>query len=303
MDFVAVDVETANSHLASICQIGLASFKDGALTGEWKSYIDPQDWFNPLNVAIHGIDERTVAGAPRLPEVAPELLSWLHARVAVCHTHFDRVAVQRAFDKHGLGCPSCTWLDSARVARRAWSEFESQGYGLYNVCKHIGHEFTHHDALEDAKAAAQVLLAAIKKTGLSVEDWLLRVEQPIHRSSTGKCKKLAARKGNPEGPFFGEVMVFTGTLRIWREKAADLAASVGCEVAPGVTKRTTVLVVGDQDASRLAGHDKSLKHRKAEKLIREGQQIRILGESDFIALLALASPDLGLNQIAEQVSG
>jgi DNA polymerase-3 subunit epsilon len=52
-----------------------------------------------------------------------------------------------------------------------------------------------------------------------------------------------------------------------------------------VNKKTTLLVVGDQDISRLAGHDKSSKHRKAGDLIGEGQNIRILGESDFLRLL------------------
>ncbi|MCL2029046.1 MAG: hypothetical protein FWG97_01290 [Deltaproteobacteria bacterium] len=35
MDFVAIDVETANADLASICQIGIAEYKDGALSQEW----------------------------------------------------------------------------------------------------------------------------------------------------------------------------------------------------------------------------------------------------------------------------
>lgn len=50
-------------------------------------------------------------------------------------------------------------------------------------------------------------------------------------------------------------------------------------------RKTTLLVVGDQDIDRLAGKDKSLKHIKAESLIAQGQKIRILGESDFQALL------------------
>jgi DNA polymerase-3 subunit epsilon len=44
-------------------------------------------------------------------------------------------------------------------------------------------------------------------------------------------------------------------------------------------------VVGDQDISRLGGKDKSSKHVKAEELIAKGQKIRILGESDFLAML------------------
>jgi DNA polymerase III subunit epsilon len=48
-----------------------------------------------------------------------------------------------------------------------------------------------------------------------------------------------------------------------------------------VTKHTTLLVVGDQDVRKLAGHEKSAKHRKAEELIANGQRIRIISESDF----------------------
>jgi len=66
-----------------------------------------------------------------------------------------------------------------------------------------------------------------------------------------------------------------------RAEAADAASAAGCEVDSGVTSRTTLLVVGDQDIRRLAGHEKSSKHRKAEELISEGQKIRIIGESDF----------------------
>ena len=300
-DFVAIDVETANADMASICQIGLASYEGGVLVKEWKSYIDPEDFFDPVNVSIHGIDEETVAGAPCLLEIAAAVVSQVHGQVAVCHTHFDRVAVHQAFGKYRLTPPRCVWLDSARVTRRTWSEFASRGYGLHSVCRHIGYEFTHHDALEDAKAAAQILLAAIEATGLSIDDWLLRVERPIDSSSTGG--KSVARQGNPEGPLFGEVMVFTGALQIPRREAANLADSVGCEVADGVNKHTTMLVVGDQDVKRLAGHEESSKHRKAEKLIAQGQAIRIVRESDFLELVALAREGVGPNQRIEQTGG
>jgi DNA polymerase III subunit epsilon len=64
MDFVAIDVETANADLASICQIGIAHFSNGVLASEWKSYVDPQDHFDEMNVSVHGIDASIVAGAP-----------------------------------------------------------------------------------------------------------------------------------------------------------------------------------------------------------------------------------------------
>ena len=74
-------------------------------------------------------------------------------------------------------------------------------------------------------------------------------------------------------------------MEIPRREAADLAASIGCSVASGVTKNTTLLVVGDQDVTKLAGKTKSSKHLKAEQLITKGQEIRIIKESDFKELV------------------
>lgn len=64
MNFVAVDVETANSKLSSICQIGVAEFRNGTLTNKWQSLINPEDEFDCINVSIHGIDENAVQNAP-----------------------------------------------------------------------------------------------------------------------------------------------------------------------------------------------------------------------------------------------
>ena len=64
MNFIAVDVETANADLASICQIGVARYENGQLAFEWKSYVDPKDYFDSRNMSIHGIDDSMVAGAP-----------------------------------------------------------------------------------------------------------------------------------------------------------------------------------------------------------------------------------------------
>jgi DNA polymerase-3 subunit epsilon len=288
MEFVAIDVETANADMASICQVGLAKFKDGQLVGEWSKLIDPEDYFDFINIDIHGITEKDVVGAPKFSEVADELSKYLSGSVCVSHSHFDRVSVGRALEKYSLNPIDTIWLDSARVARRTWEECSWRGYGLSNVCKIIGYKFKHHDALEDAKASGQVLIAAIGKTGLDVESWLKRVRQPIDpaNSSTGATIN---RDGNPEGELYGEILVFTGALEIPRKEAADLAASIGCKVATGVTKKTTMLVVGDQDITKLAGKAKSSKHLKAEQLIAKGQEIRIIKESDFKELVNQAN--------------
>jgi len=279
MDFVAIDLETANANMASICQVGLAGFEDGAMVLEWSSYVDPEDFFDPMNISIHGITEETILGQPTLPDLVGDMVSMLDAQIVVSHTHFDRVAIQQAFSRYELDPLGCTWLDSARVARRTWEQCSQRGYGLRDVCQLIGYEFVHHDALEDAKAAGHIMLAAIETSGVGVADWLTH--------SNARVGGSVQREGDPDGPLFGEVMVFTGALEIPRREAADLAASLGCSVASSVTQQTTLLVVGDQDVSKLAGHAKSSKHRKAEQLISSGHPLRILRETDFRELVAM----------------
>ena len=284
MNFVALDVETANADMASICQIGIAKYAEDQLVEEWSSLINPEDYFDFINISIHGITEETVKDSPTFPEILSTLDRLLKNTICVSHTHFDRVSLGRAFEKYNLESIETVWLDSARVARRAWEDCAWSGYGLANICKKIGYNFKHHDALEDAKASGQVLLAAINKTGLDVDSWLRRVKQPIDlvNSSHGSAVN---RDGNSEGELYGEILVFTGALEISRHVAADLAARSGCDVVSGVTKKTTILVVGDRDISRFAGKEKSTKHLKAEKFISKGQRIRIIKESDFKELV------------------
>jgi DNA polymerase III subunit epsilon len=284
IDFVAIDVETANADMASICQIGVAKYNNGILVEEWSSLVNPEDYFDFINIDIHGITEEDIEGKPTFPEIFSQLSSLLNDAICVSHTHFDRVSISRALTKYSLPNFDTTWLDSARVARRTWEEFAWGGYGLANICNKIGYQFKHHDALEDAKASGHVLLAAIEKTGLDINAWLKRIKQPIDPANVSSGAAIK-RDGNPEGELYGEILVFTGALEIPRREAADLAASIGCTVAAGVTKKTTILVVGDQDITKLAGKEKSSKHIKAEQLIKKGQGIRILKESDFKELV------------------
>lgn len=61
----------------------------------------------------------------------------------------------------------------------------------------------------------------------------------------------------------------------------------GGVAAKGVTRRTELLVTGFQDLTKLAqGQNESAKLRKAQELLAQGRAIEIVGESDFVKLLA-----------------
>ena len=293
LTFNTIDVETANANRASICQIGIVHVQDGKIRDQWETLIDPEDWFDPYNTGIHGIRETDVRNSPTLPEIRGELRRRLRGSVLVSHTAFDRTAFERAMEKYELEQLQVIWLDSAKIACRAWpEEFDSRGWGLNNVAKYLNIAFRHHNALEDARAAAEIVLRACKETQLEINGWLERVEGPIFSSPSaavsrpvGRTTLQVKRDGNIEGPLYGETVVFTGTLTVPRDEAADMAAGVGCSVSSNVTKRTTILVVGIQDRKKFNGYDKSIKHRKAESLVSRGISIEILSERDFLELI------------------
>lgn len=293
LTFNAIDVETANADRASICQIGIVHITDGEITDQWKTLIDPEDWFDPWNVCIHGIDGEDVRNSPTIPEVRGELRRRLRGSILVSHTSFDRVAFERALKRYNLEQLQVTWLDSARIARRAWPDrFARSGWGLKNVARELRISFRHHDALEDARAASEIVLRACREQGMGIEAWLRRVEEPIYprSSNTGRAKARAtrpvSREGDESGPLYGETVVFTGALTMRRQEAADLAAEAGCRVVGSMSKKVSLLVVGTQDMRKLNGYKKSSKHRRAEELIENGAEIQILSESDFSGLMA-----------------
>ncbi len=284
MRFIAIDLETANPRMSSICQIGLVTFDDGREVNAKVLLVDPRDYFDRYNVAIHGIREDDVTGAPIFADVHGWLCQQTSGQIVACHTHFDRVALAQACGLHRLEPLPCNWLDTAQVARRAWSDVAKAGYGLAKLAKRFGIEFHHHDALHDARTAGLILLKAIEETGFDPAQWIERCQTGIGVAAP------VGRDGVGEGPLSVEIIVLTGALQMPRISAASLAKKAGAAVETNVTKHTTMLVVGDQDINKLAGRDKSSKHRKTEQLIAEGQPIRVVGEADFMSLCRSNGP-------------
>lgn len=165
--FIAIDVETANGNRGSICQIGLAYVsREGSMRTE--SYlVDPEEDFAPFNIQLHGIGPDTVAGAPAFPEVMDGLRHRLEAHVLIQHSTFDKAAFDMACTAYGLPIVASEWVNSVTIARKAWPEFKGNGgHGLANLKAELDLVFDHHDAEEDARAAAEVVLLAEERTGL-----------------------------------------------------------------------------------------------------------------------------------------
>ena len=170
--FNAIDVETANADPSSVCQVGIVCISDGEVKEQLSILVNPEQRFNPVNVRLHGIDEARVRDSEAFPQVAARLRRLLEGTVLVSHTEFDRVALNGAMRRYGLAPVRATWLDSAVIARRAWPERYGRRWSLAVIAGSLGITFRHHDAVEDARAAGEIVLRACHHTGLDIDGWL-----------------------------------------------------------------------------------------------------------------------------------
>ena len=177
LTFTAIDVETANANPASICQIGIVQVRNGRIEEQLSILVDPEEKFAAGNVGVHGINEETVEGCDTFAEAHGDLCRRLRGRVVVSHTAFDRVAVAGAVEKYRLGRIRARWMDSAMIVRRAWpGKYRVRGWGLARVASDLGIKFRHHDAVEDARAAAEIVLQACESSGLDIDGWLSQLK-------------------------------------------------------------------------------------------------------------------------------
>lgn len=164
MNFLAIDVETACAELGSICQLGVAFFRNGKCERVESRLICPETEFAPFNSALHGISVQDVLQKPTWPDIYPELLAWAAPGVLVSHTFFDLRAIERACRRYGLAMMRYgTWIDTCAEARRAWPQLAN--YKLPTLARYFGIEYRAHDATEDARVAGEIYLLSMRVKG------------------------------------------------------------------------------------------------------------------------------------------
>ncbi len=193
LTFNAIDVETANRTRASICQIGLIIVRDGTISDAMSILVNPEEDFEPINTNIHGIESRTVQGALTMPLIHPKFSELTDGTIMVSHSSFDRQALERAIQKYGLQMPRVRWLDSGRIAQAAWPDrYGRDGWNLKKIAEDLGISFQHHEAVDDARVAAEIVLHACRNTGLDLDDWLDQAGYERHAEvrSSGEGTRL-----------------------------------------------------------------------------------------------------------------
>lgn len=325
LDFTAIDFETANGFRGSPCSVGLTKVRGGRIVEEASWLMRPprnHDHFDYHNVRIHGISAADVAGQPRFGELFAQIGAFIGDDVLAAHNAaFDLGVIRSALEVSGLPGPAYDYVCTVMLSRRCYSlvsnslPFAAEEAGVPLV--------KHHDAAEDARACAGILIDIARRNGanslaeLYLSLGLVMPRQQAFDPAVDALSKpsLAAVAGssangaalvrpfqsgwpeeginpdpNPEAepghPLFGQTVVFTGQLSIGRPEAKVRSAEVGARTESRVTGRTTVLVVGDGFvASDLRSGRLTGKARRVLELHERGQSIEVLSEGEFLQMV------------------
>lgn len=173
MRYVVFDVETPNAKNDRMSSLGIAVVENGEIVEEFYSLINPETYFNSFNVALTGISERSVKGAPTFPEIFEKVKPIFESGLLVAHNApFDMGVLSKCLRDYGISWKtSVPYLCTCKIARSL--KLGTLNNKLNTLCDYFSIELEHHNALSDARAAAK-LFAEYEKLGVRVENFIAR---------------------------------------------------------------------------------------------------------------------------------
>jgi DNA polymerase III subunit epsilon len=159
--FVALDFETADQGRDSACSIALVRVEGRTIVHREHHLIRPPRRTFQFT-AIHGISWSQVANAPTFAELWPQLAACVEGAkfIAAHNASFDAGVLLACCEQAGLRPPVQPFVCTVQVARRAWNLRPTK---LPDVCRQLGLPLQHHNALSDAEACANIVLAAVSE--------------------------------------------------------------------------------------------------------------------------------------------
>lgn len=153
----AFDVETPNKKNDSICSIGIVYADEEGVVNEFYSLVNPEEEFDKVNIAIHGITPQMVQDAPTFSGVWEEIKDIFSNNLLVGHNiKFDLSCIKKLLKKNGIEAQNPYYIDTLEIAKQIVPDLES--YKLPSLCKYYHINIAnHHNALDDSRATFYLL--------------------------------------------------------------------------------------------------------------------------------------------------
>ncbi|HEV3360109.1 MAG TPA: DEDD exonuclease domain-containing protein [Pseudonocardiaceae bacterium] len=167
--FVVFDLETTggSAERDAITEIGAVKVRGGAVLGEFATLVDPERGVPPEIVALTGITNAMVYGAPTMREVLPAFLEFASGAVLVAHNSaFDIGFIKAACGRLGYPWKRPPVICTVKLARRALTRQEAPSCKLSALATMFQSATRPiHRALDDAKATVDVLHGLLERVG------------------------------------------------------------------------------------------------------------------------------------------
>lgn len=164
-DFVAIDVETANSERTSICAVGAVKVTGGSISDRFYTFVKPTPdyYFTKFTEEIHGISRSDTDNAPTFAEIWPQLKKFIGTLPLVAHNcRFDRGCLRATAKAYGIEFPDNPFLCTLEKSRSMIPRSLCGSHSLPHIANFLGIPFhNHHNALADAEACAKIAMAIL----------------------------------------------------------------------------------------------------------------------------------------------
>lgn len=304
--YAVIDVEQADTRFkGSICSIGIVYVEGHTIVDTFYSLVRPAVAFSPFCTSVHHITAELVQDAPTFKELWPSLAARLVDTTLVAYrAETDIYALEKALCDAGIEAPSLNYADAYRIVS---SLLNLPCYRLGYVSERLGIPLLNaHNALDDAYAAAQVMLKLqsffntddlselldlcslcmdnSKTNHYIPEDDHPKPHRPIHAEI---AEPVELSHGNSDY-FSGKTVVFTGDLHCTtRSYAKKAVTEMGGIVRTSPTKKTDICIVGTYDPTTLCDNATiGKKLQIALDLKEQGCDIEIMCEETFLEILS-----------------
>ncbi len=170
-EYVVVDVETTGGHGEQhrITEIAAVKLRDGVIVDRYQSLINPQRAIPPGITRLTGISDAMVADAPVFAGIAGAFDEFIGEAIFVAHNvNFDYGFVSREYARLGQRFRRPKLCTCASM-RKLYPGHDS--YSLASLCERYQIPLkSHHRAMCDAEAAAELLLLVNERRAADLQD-------------------------------------------------------------------------------------------------------------------------------------
>ena len=156
-DFAAIDFETANEQLSSVCSVGVVIVRNGEITDSFYKLIQPEpNYYLYWNTRLHGLSAEDTDSALVFPRVWEQIARQLEGLPLVAHNSpFDEGCLKAVFRTYCMDYPAYKFYCTCRASRKFFPKLPN--HQLQTVAAACGYNLTnHHHALADAMACAEI---------------------------------------------------------------------------------------------------------------------------------------------------